>query len=55
MSRLFKLSTLLLMCHVLMFHVAAVAADEPAPFQLVRSDKNYNPNIHQGQYAPAPE
>ena len=50
MSRLFKLSTLLLM-----FHVAAVAADEPAPFQLVRSDKNYNPNIHQGQYAPAPE
>ena len=35
MSRLFKLSTLLLM-----FHVAAVAADEPALFQLVRSDEN---------------
>ncbi len=34
-SRLFKLSTLLLM-----FHVAAVAADEPALFQLVRSDEN---------------
>ena len=50
MSRLFKLSTLLLM-----FHVAAVAADEPAPFQLVRSDENYDPNIHQGLYAAAPE
>jgi hypothetical protein len=50
MSRLFKLSTLLLM-----FHVAAAAADDPTPFQLVRSDENYNPNIHQGLYAPAPE
>jgi hypothetical protein len=50
MSRLFKLSTLLLV-----FDVAAVAADEPAPFQLVRSDENYNPNIHRGLYAPAAE
>ena len=50
MRRLVRVLTLLLM-----LHGPAVTADEPAPFRLVRSDENYNPNIHQGRYSTAPE
>ncbi len=34
---------------------AASAADTPAPFQLVRSDENYNPHPLSGTYVPPPE
>ncbi|HEY0799667.1 MAG TPA: alginate export family protein, partial [Steroidobacteraceae bacterium] len=35
--------------------LAHSASSEPAPFQLMRFDENYNPNINPGQFGPPPE